>query len=153
ARARPVGVTERAGKWARRRPAAALLIAALLVASVAAAGVGVWLRQLEIDRRVAKAHREGQAREAIDSALRRAGDLRAGERWREAQLVLTEASTHVADADSPELEEQLRQAQSDLRIAADLEHVRQSRPIKFAGSIDYQQRAARYPEAFDQTRL
>ena len=56
-RARPVGAAERAVKWARRRPAAALLVAALLVMVGAAVGTGVWMRQQEADRRAAKEQR------------------------------------------------------------------------------------------------
>src|SRR5262249_60546865 len=65
--------------------------------------------------------------------------------------------------DSPELEEQVRQAQSDLRIAADLERVRESRPYRPDSAldnrpgvrdfIDYRQRATDYQEAFERAGL
>jgi eukaryotic-like serine/threonine-protein kinase len=152
-RARPVGVAERAVKWARRRPAAALLVAALLVMVGAAVGSGVWLRQQEIDRRATKDRREGQAREAIATALKRANELRKEERFREAVQVLTDASPHAADAGSPDLAQQLKQAQADFRIAADLERARESRPLTPQGGIDYRQQAADYQEAFDRAGL
>src|SRR5262249_32560842 len=60
--ARPVGLLERAGKWARRRPAAALLLAALLVMVGAVTGTGFWLRLQEENRQAAKAQQEGEAR-------------------------------------------------------------------------------------------
>jgi serine/threonine-protein kinase len=52
--ARPVGAAERAVKWVRRRPTAALLVAALLVLVGAAAGTGVWVQRQEAERRAAK---------------------------------------------------------------------------------------------------
>ena len=66
----------------------------------------------------------------VEAALRRADDLRRGERWQEELLVLKKASTHLADANSPALEERLRQAQSDALLATDLERVRESRPFQ-----------------------
>jgi serine/threonine-protein kinase len=151
--ARPVGVAERAVKWARRRPTAALLLGALVVMIASAAGVGVWLRHQESDRREAKAQQEEQAREAIKTALRRANDRRREERWPEALLILTEAESHLAEANSPQLEERLRQAQSDVRIAADLERVRESSPLLTDGDVDYQQRAAEYQGVFERAGL
>jgi serine/threonine-protein kinase len=152
-RARPVGAVERTVKWARRRPAAALLVAVLLVMFGAAAGAGIWLRQQEADRRAAEAQREKQAREAIETALKRADDLRRDERWQEALLILTEARAHLAEAGSSLLEERFERAQSDLRIATDLERVRESSPLNADGTIDYRQRAAEYQEAFKRVGL
>jgi serine/threonine-protein kinase len=140
--ARPVGIAERVVKWARRRPAAALLLGALVVMAASAAGVGVWLR-----------HQQGQAREAVKTALERADDRRREERWPEALLILAEAESYLADANSPQLEERLRRAQSDVRSASDLEGVRESCPLLSDGRVDYQQRAAEYQEAFDRAGL
>jgi serine/threonine-protein kinase len=151
--ARPVGAAERAVKWARRRPAAALLVAALLVMVGAAVGTGVWMRQQEADRRAVKDRGEGQAREAVRTALKRADELREQERFGEAVKVLTDASPQAADADSPDLAQQLKQAQSDFQIADYLERARESRPLLPDGHIDYQQRAKEYQEAFDRAGL
>jgi serine/threonine-protein kinase len=152
-RARPVGTLERAVKWARRRPAAALLVGALMVMLGAGIGTGAWVRQQEADRRAAKAQREGQAREAVETALRRADDLRREERWQEALVVLTDASPQLAEADSPLLETRLRRAQSDFRIADDLRRAQESRPRLRDAAIDYQQRAAEYRGAFEHAGL
>jgi serine/threonine-protein kinase len=148
-RARPVGAAERAVKWARRRPAAALLLAAFLVLVGAATGTGLWLRQ----QQAAQAQREDEARKAIETALTRADDCRHKERWREALLVLTEASTHLPEARSPLLQERLRQAQSDLRFAADLEGVRLNSSLETDGSRYYKPRAAEFQEAFERGGL
>jgi serine/threonine-protein kinase len=152
-RARPVGAVERAVKWARRRPAAALLVAALLALFGAAAGAGLWLRQQEEDRQAAKAQRQGQARQAVATALGRANDLRRAEKWPEALEVLAEASTRFAEADSPPLEKQLEQARSDFRIAADLKRVRESYPLRDSGEPDYRQRAMDFQAAFERAGL
>jgi tetratricopeptide (TPR) repeat protein len=152
-RARRVGTGERVVKWARRRPAAAALLAALLVMAGAAAATGVWLQQQETERRWAKSQREGQARAAIVTALKRADELRREERLREAVLVLTSESLHLADADAPELEQRLKQAQADIKFAYDLECVRESRPFRPDGSIDHRQRAADFQAAFARAGL
>jgi serine/threonine-protein kinase len=151
--ARPVGVADRAAKWARRRPAVAALLAALVVMTVATAGTGLWLRQQGLERWAAQAKRQGQARDGITMALRRVDDLRREERWQEAQLILTGAATHLVEAGSPALEKQLESAQSDLRIAAGLEHLRESRPLDTEGSIDFRKLATDFREAFDRFGL
>jgi serine/threonine-protein kinase len=151
--ARPVGVGERILKWARRRPTAALLVAALLVLFGSAAGIGLWLRHQEADRQEAKAQRERQARDAIKTALKRADDQRRRERWREGLLILTEASTHLAEANSPPLEELLRQVQSDFRFAEDLERIRQDGPMVRQDQPYYKRRVAAFQETFERGGL
>jgi tetratricopeptide (TPR) repeat protein len=66
---------------------------------------------------------------------------------------LAEAESHLAEANSPQLEEQLRRAQSDVRIAADLEGVRESNPLLADGTVDYRQRAVEYRAAFERAGL
>jgi serine/threonine-protein kinase len=150
-RARPVGVVERALKWARRHPTAALLTAVLLFALVAGIGTVVWVRQQEDDRRAAKDRQEGQARAAVETALNRANDLKREERWSEAVQVLADAEPHLTEANSPPLEEKLRKAQSDYRAAAELQSARESLPLLNDGTIDYKQRAEKYLKAFEYT--
>src|SRR5262249_4659708 len=50
-RARPVGTLERTVKWARRRPAAAGLLALSIVAAVAAVAAGLWFTDRLRDER------------------------------------------------------------------------------------------------------
>jgi serine/threonine-protein kinase len=147
--ARPVGPLERAVKWVRRRPAAALVVGGLLALLGVAAGAAVWLHRQEADRRAAKAQREQKAREILDAALRRYDDLRQEERWEDAQQLLTLASHRLAEADSPLHEERFRQAQSDCQIAADLERARESYPLLHDGTIDFAQRAKGFLKAFE----
>jgi serine/threonine-protein kinase len=152
-RARPVSAAERALKWVRRRPVAALLLLALLVMSVALIGTGVWLRQQEAERQAAKERRAGQARGALETALRRADDLGRDERWQEALGIVTDAAPNVADADSPSLEQTFKQAQSDFQIAVNLEQVRESRPLLPDGAVDYQQLVVEFQRAFQYAGL
>jgi serine/threonine-protein kinase len=148
-RARPVGMLERAAKWARRRPAVALLVATLLLVLGVAAGTAVWLHQQEAGRQAAKAQRERQAGEALETALTRADHLRNEERWQEALVVLADASPHLGEANSPILEEKVRKATSDFQIARDLESARESYPLLHDGTIDYAQRAKDFLKAFE----
>jgi serine/threonine-protein kinase len=151
--ARPVGVCERAVKWARRRPALALLLGALLILLGAAIGAAVWLHQEEAERRAAGAQREQRAREVLEAALRRCDELRQEERWDDAQHLLTLAAPRVAEANSPPHEKRFHQAQSDCRIAARLEAARESNPRTPNGTIDYPQWAAEFQKAFEYAGL
>jgi serine/threonine-protein kinase len=147
--ARPISTLERTVKWIRRRPAAALLVGALLAALGAATGAGVWLWQQDLDRAAAIAQREARARNVLDAGLRRVDDLRREERWDDALQLLTLASDRVPEANSPLYEERFQQAQSDCRIAKDLETARENYPLLPNGQVDYQQRAKDFLKAFE----
>ncbi len=64
-RARPVGLPERAVKWARRRPAPAALLAVVLLATLVLIGGGAWFT-VKLDQ---KATAEAVARENLAGAL------------------------------------------------------------------------------------
>jgi serine/threonine-protein kinase len=151
--ARPIGIAERTVKWARRRPTAAILLLALLVLFVGAAGTGIWLRQQEADRRVVKEKREGQARVDIEAGLIRALELGQDERWQEALDVLAGAATQIGDANSPELEQRLEELQAGIRTAQRLEGVRETTPLGESVRVDYQRWAANYKVAFQEAGL
>ncbi len=85
--------------------------------------------------------------------LGRANGLRRSEKWSESLQVLAEASTRLAEADSPSLEKRLKQAQLDCNIAADLARVRENSPLRPTGEIDYRQWAAEFQEAFERAEL
>jgi serine/threonine-protein kinase len=143
-RARPVGSIERAVKWARRRPAAALLAVTLL----GLLGAAVCVQQQSVAREKETALREGRAREAVESALRRAADLRQAERWREARYILADTARRLADANSDELASRLAQAQADVRLAEYLEHIRQNRTSPMHDSYEYPLLAREYDRVF-----
>jgi serine/threonine-protein kinase len=151
--ARPVGVAERVVKWVRRRPAAAMLIASLLITTVVGIGTGLWLHQQAEDRRYAQNERETHARDALKLALKRGTELKQEERWKEAIHVITDAVPHLAVANSPDLEQQLKQAESEYRVADELYSARESYPLLPSGEVDYQQRARDYPQVFERIGL
>jgi serine/threonine-protein kinase len=147
-RARPVGPIERAVKWTRRRPAAAVLVVALLGLIGATAGATAWVQHENAAREKETALREGRAREAVENALARAADLRREERWREARHLLADAATRLADANSDDLESRLAQAQADLRLAEYLERIRQNRTSPMYDSYEYPLLAKEYSRVF-----
>lgn len=147
--ARPVNTLERAVKWIRRRPATASLIAAMLAALGTAAAAGVWLWQQDVGRAAAVAQRETKARKALDDDLRRFDELRHEERWDDALQLLMLTSARVPEVNSPLYEKRFHQAQSDCRIAKDLESARESYPLLPSGTVDYQQRARDFRKALE----
>jgi serine/threonine-protein kinase len=147
--ARPVGLLERAVKWVRRRPVAALLIGVVAVALGVAAGAGIWLRQQELDRQKAQALRQQQAREVLEAILGRIDTFRQEERWHDAQSTFTLASARRLEANSPDLEERFKQAEADFQVAASFEAVRENVPRRPEGLIDYPQWAADFQGAFE----
>jgi serine/threonine-protein kinase len=145
-RARPVGLAGRALKWARRRPAAALAGAALLVLVGTASGAGVWFHQQQTDRRAAKERRQEHARSAIRSTLDRVAEHRKKEQWPEAGLILTEAAPYIADVDWHPLEEEFRRAESDVQLAGALASEREDLLYLANGEPDYRRRATTYQQ-------
>jgi serine/threonine-protein kinase len=149
--ARPVGVAERAAKWARRRPAPAALALAVLVLAGAAAGTGGWLHQQRSSRREA-------ARQLIETGVPRAYDLGRSEKWQDAKRFLADAQGHLAAAESDELTERVARARSDMEFAEQLEHIRQGHASAIAESFSrprtaYEVLASRYAQAFARTQL
>ncbi len=123
--ARRVGLLERAIKWARRRPAAATMVAATIVIVALAIGFAVSFDRVRSAHRADIAMRQGRARQAIETSLALVGNLQQDERWTEAGHLLDDAATHLPDAGSPELAAALAAAQRDQRTAVALERVRE----------------------------
>jgi serine/threonine-protein kinase len=139
--ARPVGWGERSWRWCRRNPAAAAILALVLLA----AGGGLWSEWQ-------KAERQGQARGAVEAALGQLPDLRRQARWAEAEAVFTQARSRLDDARSDDLRLRLAQADEALQIAAELERLRLT-PATEAGRFDYRSMAAEYARGFEQAGL
>ena len=76
-----------------------------------------------------------------------------GERWKEALHVVTDALPHLAEANLPPLEDRLKRAQSEFRIAAELETARESNPVTPKGEPDYRARAAEYKQVLARNGL
>jgi serine/threonine-protein kinase len=147
-RARPVGPTERVVKWVRRRPATAVLVAGLVVLLGVTAGAAVWVQREGATRERETALREGRAREAVESAIGRAADLRRAERWREARHLLTDAATRLADANCDDLRSRLVQSEAELQLAEHLERIRQNRTSPMYDSYEYPLLAKEYDRVF-----
>ncbi len=124
-RARPVGAAERAGKWARRRPALAALLGVVLLALVSLAVLSVNLVAARNDadaKRQAAEKEADKARKARDFLVNifRIKDVRAGNTTT-ARQILNDAEQRIPIefAEQPELRDELLAAISDVNRALD----------------------------------
>ncbi|HMN97259.1 MAG TPA: protein kinase [Phycisphaerales bacterium] len=124
--ARPVGAVERAIKWCRRRPSAAIALSVIALAVVAAAAGGVRLRQAQEARQTAEAIRRESARASIEAALPSLSQFVRTRQWMDAVGVLRTAQARLADARSPELGDRLAAIQENFEVAQELDRVRQN---------------------------
>ena len=140
--ARPAGWPERAAKWARRRPAAAVLLATSLLLVIALIGGSLWL--------VAQ---RAQQREAVEADLKESAALRDGARWEDGRLALDRAEARLGWAGPDDLRRRVGQARRDLELVVRLEAIRLKRVT--GGELDfYKARADReYAEAFREAGL
>lgn len=111
--ARPVGLIERTLKWARRRPALAML----LVFLVLAIGLGYWFENV---RQTELTIRRSRAQHALETAIGQAYHSANSGRLQEARLLLKEASHHLLNGDSEALEKRLTQAERAVDFAQQL---------------------------------
>jgi serine/threonine-protein kinase len=123
--ARPVGRLERVGKWARRRPALATLLAVLLVALAAGVVTGLLLWQQASEFQAQAKFRRERAREILESAITQAHALARAERWEDANRTLEGAAVHVADAGSDEWPQRLDRAKKEVQFDQALDDIRQ----------------------------
>lgn len=151
--ARPVGVIEKGVKWARRRPAAALLMVALLMLAGTGVGVIKWRDSVNSHRRLELATRQGRARQVVESALALADGMRRAERWSEGVRILTDAAAQLADGEDEALRARALRAQVDLRLGEELERVRQSRLNPEMESFDLSGVQKEYERTFLQAEL
>jgi len=147
--ARPVGPAERLYRWARRRPAHATLVGASVCAIVAAVAVAFWVQKVQSDRAAEATLRQGRARQAIETAVSLAGDLRANERWVEARHVLDDARSYLDEAQSHDLAEMLQRADQHLTAAWELDDIRRQYPESNESGFDYRPAATAYQQVFD----
>jgi eukaryotic-like serine/threonine-protein kinase len=156
--ARPAGVFDRAVKWARRRPALAMLLVALTVSLAAAVGLGIWLQQQESTRKLAQAVRQRRAREAIETTIDNAYKSGRDERWDEANRILADATNHLPDADSDDLRLRIAQAGADLKFARDIESIRAMIEPRILANFfvqvpSYSKFAGEYAKAFSRANI
>jgi serine/threonine-protein kinase len=114
--ARPAGVLERIGKWVRRRPShAAMLAAGLLLAVALAAGAG-WLML-----------QEAHQREAVAADLQEVAGLQEQARWTEARAALERAEARLDAGGPSDLHGRLAGVRRDLDLVIELDRIRLSR--------------------------
>ena len=79
--ARPVGGFERLVKWARRRPAVALLAVTMLCFAASVLGGGFWLERQRSAQREEQAREEGRASQVVEDALEKVAALEEQGSW------------------------------------------------------------------------
>lgn len=146
--ARPIGPAERLYRWTRRQPAYAALIAAGIGVFIATLGVGFWVQHLQNVRAADVALREGRARQAIETAVALARDLRTNQRWIEARHVLDDAHAFVLEANSSELADVLKRADLHLTAAWELDDIRRRYPDSSDVGYSYKPAADAYKRVF-----
>jgi eukaryotic-like serine/threonine-protein kinase len=149
--ARPIGVIERAVKWARRRPAQAVLIVSSLVVLAAAVGAGSWLNEERSSRR-------SVARRVIERGIPRAYELSREEKWEDARRLLVNAEQNAVYAESDELSRRIERARQQIGFAGQLEKIRESQtffqPIDREGiRVANDERASEYASAFAEAKI
>lgn len=146
--ARPVGTLYRAYRWGRRRPAYAALIGVGMCGVIASVGVGFWVQHVQSVRASEAALREGRARQAIETAVALADDLRANGRWIEARHVLDDAGLYVTEANSEASALMLASADRHLAAAWDLDDIRRRYPESSEVGFDYRPAIEAYRRVF-----
>jgi serine/threonine-protein kinase len=145
-RARPLGLAARLGRWGRRNPAPAALVATVLASVGLAIGGGFWLEWERGERRTESARQEEREARAVEAAMGQASDLGRQGRWADARAVLEGAESQLSSSAPANLRERLMQARSDANMAAKLEGIRlrmSTDPTKTRGTA-----APLYAEAF-----
>jgi serine/threonine-protein kinase len=106
----------RLGRWRRRHPA---LVGALAVLVLAAAGVGVWVKQERDARAVDAARREAAGMADLEEAMLRQNNGQ----WADARAAVARAEVRLAGNAPPSLADRLRQARANLDMVAVLEDI------------------------------
>jgi serine/threonine-protein kinase len=140
--ARRPGLMERAGKWVRRHPTHAAMLAASLLVILMLVGAGQWLA-------VEQAHR----RDAAEADLQELARLQASARWEDARATLRRAVARLEGVGARDLHRRLGQAGRDLDFVIELDAIRLNR-ITRGELAFYKARADRnYAEAFERAGL
>jgi tetratricopeptide (TPR) repeat protein len=140
--ARRASLMERSGKWVRRHPTPAAMLASSLVMAIMLVGGSLWLA-------VQQAHR----REAVEADLKESRAMQASARWEEARAALARALARLDWGAPDDLRLRLDQARRDLDFVIELDAIRLKRVTR-GELIFYKLRASReYAEAFQRAGL
>jgi eukaryotic-like serine/threonine-protein kinase len=140
--ARPVSLFERAGRWARRRPAVVAALSLGFVMIMAALGGVSWL----VAERQTNRH-------AIKLDLRDAARLQRVSNWSEARTALERARGRLGVLGFSDLKASLEQADRDQEVAAHLDKVRANRTTTMDGRIDSARCIAEYEAVFRDSKV
>ena len=140
--ARPAGLLERIGKWVRRHPTPAAMLAASVLLVMMLVGGSLWLA-------VQRAHR----RDAVEGDLRDFAGLHQSARWAEARAALKRAEARLEGGGPADLRRRLGQAWRDLDLVIQLDTIRLKRVTR-GELLFYKAQADRdYRTAFQQAGL
>ncbi|HEV3448637.1 MAG TPA: serine/threonine-protein kinase [Gemmataceae bacterium] len=140
--ARRPGSLERFSKWVRRRPAAAALLAATTLFTIALASGAVWTA-------VQQAHR----RQAIEAELRDVERLQQKAQWNDATVALQRAGVRLNGGGASDLRQRFDQARNDLDLVIELERIRLSRLTSGNLALYKSKADQRYTRAFAEAGL
>jgi serine/threonine-protein kinase len=140
--ARSQGSLKRIGRWGRRNPAAAALLATGLALVALAIGGAFWLEGQRNEQREERARQQGRESEAVKAALEKAASLQQQGRWPESWAVLEGAQGLLADSAAGDLVERVNRARADAEMVSRLEEIR----LRFSEGGRSQEPASRSPE-------
>ncbi len=144
----PEPLAVRMGRWVRKhRVLAASTAVALMVTLVLGTAGGVWVQQQKEQERQAQMDRQERAREQAEAGLAQAAKLRDEYHFKAAEKLLKEqVGASVAQAADSTLQDKLAQAERDLKLARDLDEVRQKAATQGQGKWDPNRVAWEYPQ-------
>ncbi len=140
-RARRISQQEHAWRWCRRNPAPAALVATTFVLVALAAA---WWTE--------SAHRQGRARQSVESAVEQAEAWRQGGHWAEAKAVLAQADSRLYDAGLLRLRTQFKRSLYELDLAARVEDIRLRRTGLLEDPSHHRATARDYSAVFHEAR-
>ena len=141
-RARPAGLPTRLGKWARRRPTHAAMLATSLLLTVALVVGGVWLALHQAERK-----------RLIEADLQDVATLQEQARWTAARAALERAEARLDGSVSDDLRGRIDQSRRDLDLATQLDAVELRRETRSDLPFYDAQAAREYAEAFQKAGL
>ncbi|WP_459556729.1 protein kinase domain-containing protein [Lacunimicrobium album] len=147
--ARPAGIIEQICKWCLRRPSTTIAIAVSVLAMTGAVTGGIWLQRVENARQTEAVVRREAARASIESALPLLSQFVKSRQWSDAAGLLSTAQTRLSDADSPELDVRLAEAEEEFKIAEELDRIRQSLPEPSDVGYNYEPASDAYAKVFE----
>jgi serine/threonine-protein kinase len=138
----------RAEEERKRRLLTAALAAAGLALVLLAAGGGLWLQQVQTERRVEVERQEQALRQEVATTLTQAVSFRKGLRFREAWELLEQAGQRLERAGPDDLRQRASQARDDLALAERLDAARLQAATIVEGKLDVAGGKQKYAAAF-----